>query len=46
VNAEELIARADAIDALADSEEWGAIERKALKFQSHRAERGRGRRPS
>ena len=35
--------RAAAIEQLADVEEWRATERKTLKFQAHRAGRGRDR---
>ena len=42
-HAEEILSRADAIEQIADRDAWRAIERKALRFQAHRAGRGRDR---
>lgn len=41
--ARDLLARADEVEALADLDKWAAKELKSLKFQSHRAGRGRDR---
>ena len=39
----EFAERADAVEAFAEVDQWSATDRKALRFQSHRAGRGRDR---
>ena len=42
-HAQELLTRATEVEAFAELDKWTAKERKAVKFQSHRAGRGRDR---